>query len=64
MPPIRTFLDAVALVLPATAIAAGPIVMHRDPGCGCCEPQRYRKQARGPHRPRLMPHRDHRRHEF
>jgi hypothetical protein len=23
--------------LPATAMAAADIAMHRDPGCGCCE---------------------------
>jgi hypothetical protein len=37
MPAVRTFLAAVALALPAAAIAATPVVMHRDPGCGCCE---------------------------
>src|SRR3546814_2841294 len=31
-------LAAAALMLSATAAsAAGPIVVHRDPGCGCCE---------------------------
>ncbi|HEX8485326.1 DUF411 domain-containing protein [Sphingomonas sp.] len=34
---IRTYVAALALALPAAAIAAGPIVVHRDPGCGCCE---------------------------
>lgn len=37
MPALRTLLAAAVLALPAAAIAAGPIVMHRDPGCGCCE---------------------------
>lgn len=37
MTPIRTLLGAFALALPAATIAATPIVMHRDPGCGCCE---------------------------
>lgn len=32
---IRAAVLATAAV-PALAIAAGPIVMHRDPGCGCC----------------------------
>lgn len=32
---IRAVVLATAAV-PALAIAAGPIVMHRDPGCGCC----------------------------
>lgn len=26
-----------ALAVPASAIAATPILVHRDPGCGCCE---------------------------
>ena len=25
------------IAIPGTAIAQNPIVMHRDPGCGCCE---------------------------
>jgi hypothetical protein len=33
----RTVIAAAALALPATAIAATPILVHRDPGCGCCE---------------------------
>lgn len=28
---------AIALAIPAAAMAASPIVIHRDPGCGCCE---------------------------
>lgn len=35
-----TFKAALALLavsLPAVGIAAAPIVVHRDPGCGCCE---------------------------
>jgi hypothetical protein len=31
------FALAMALSLIGTAAAAGDIVMHRDPGCGCCE---------------------------
>src|SRR3546814_16954940 len=35
---MRFHLAAAALMLSATAAsAAGPIVVHRDPGCGCCE---------------------------
>lgn len=35
---MRKYLLALALALVATpALAAGDIVMHRDPGCGCCE---------------------------
>ena len=33
---MRKYLLALALVA-APALAAGDIVMHRDPGCGCCE---------------------------
>lgn len=34
----RTLLIGLALLaLPAAAEAAGPILVHRDPGCGCCE---------------------------
>jgi hypothetical protein len=33
---MRKYLLALALVA-APAMAAGGIVMHRDPGCGCCE---------------------------
>jgi len=33
---MRKFLLALALVA-APAMAANDIVMHRDPGCGCCE---------------------------
>src|SRR3546814_2905840 len=35
---MKFHLAAAALMLTATAAsAAGPIVVHRDPGCGCCE---------------------------
>jgi hypothetical protein len=35
---MRKYLLALALALVASpALAAGDIVMHRDPGCGCCE---------------------------
>jgi hypothetical protein len=37
MASIRMVAAALALALPAAAIAASPIVVHRDPGCGCCE---------------------------
>lgn len=33
---MRKYLFALALVA-APVMAAGEIVMHRDPGCGCCE---------------------------
>lgn len=33
---MRKYLLALALYA-APALAAGDIVMHRDPGCGCCE---------------------------
>jgi len=34
---IRTLAAALALAVPVAAMAANPIVVHRDPGCGCCE---------------------------
>jgi hypothetical protein len=34
---IRVLLAAVAFALPASAMAVTPILVHRDPGCGCCE---------------------------
>ena len=34
---IRKVAVALALALPAAAMATGPVVVHRDPGCGCCE---------------------------
>ena len=37
MRPIKAFLTAVALAVPASALAAQQIAVHRDPGCGCCE---------------------------
>ena len=33
----RSIAAVLALALPAAALAATPIVVHRDPGCGCCE---------------------------
>ena len=34
----RTFLAALlALGVPSAAMAAADIIVHRDPGCGCCE---------------------------
>lgn len=35
--PYRVAVAALLMVLPATAMAAADIAMHRDPGCGCCE---------------------------
>ena len=35
--PFRTAIAALLMELPATAMAAADIAMHRDPGCGCCE---------------------------
>lgn len=32
----RNAIVAAAFFLPASAMAANGIVMHRDPGCGCC----------------------------
>ena len=37
MTSMRMIAAALALALPVAAIAATPIVVHRDPGCGCCE---------------------------
>ena len=34
---IKIALAALALGLPATALTAQQIAVHRDPGCGCCE---------------------------
>ncbi len=34
---IRGALAAAAMMLPAAALAASNVAMHRDPGCGCCE---------------------------
>ncbi|MCW4463551.1 DUF411 domain-containing protein [Sphingomonas sp. BT-65] len=34
---IRIVLAALALGLPAAALTAQQIAVHRDPGCGCCE---------------------------
>jgi hypothetical protein len=34
---IRSALAAAAMMMPAAALAANSIAMHRDPGCGCCE---------------------------
>jgi hypothetical protein len=33
----RALAYALAVATPTAAMAAGPIVVHRDPGCGCCE---------------------------
>ena len=34
---IRGAFVAAAMMMPAGALAANSIAMHRDPGCGCCE---------------------------
>jgi hypothetical protein len=34
---IRSALMAAVMMVPAAAVAANSIAMHRDPGCGCCE---------------------------
>jgi hypothetical protein len=34
---IRLIAAALAAAVSATALAAGPVLMHRDPGCPCCE---------------------------
>jgi len=34
---IRSALVAAVMMVPAAAVAANSIAMHRDPGCGCCE---------------------------
>lgn len=40
------FLTALlALGLPAAAIAADAVIVHRDPGCGCCEKWAARVKA-------------------
>lgn len=43
---IRTLFAAIALAVPAAAIASGQIAMHRDPGCGCCEKWAAQVRAR------------------
>lgn len=34
---VRGVVAALLMTIPAAASAAADIVMHRDPGCGCCE---------------------------
>lgn len=34
---VRNAFAAMALAMPAAAVAASDIAVHRDPGCGCCE---------------------------
>ena len=34
---LRLIAAAFAFAVPAAAIAADPVLMHRDPGCPCCE---------------------------
>ncbi len=36
MTSMRFLLAALALGVPAAAVAADTILVHRDPGCGCC----------------------------
>ncbi|QJU60600.1 DUF411 domain-containing protein [Sphingomonas sp. AP4-R1] len=45
---MKTHLPAVLLLLavPAVAFAASDVVVHRDPGCGCCEKWAQAVQAR------------------
>ena len=33
---LRFLAAALALGAPAAGLAAGPVLVHRDPGCGCC----------------------------
>src|SRR3546814_20854204 len=33
----RLFVALLFLAMPGVALAASDIVVHRDPGCGCCE---------------------------
>lgn len=33
---VRFLLTALALAVPASAVAADAVLVHRDPGCGCC----------------------------
>ena len=33
----RAAMAALLMMVPATAMAAADIAMHRDPGCGCCK---------------------------
>ena len=40
----RTAMAALLLGVPATAMAAADITMHRDPGCPCCE--KWAKQVK------------------
>lgn len=35
--PFRAAMAVLLMAIPATAMAAADIAMHRDPGCGCCE---------------------------
>ncbi len=42
---LRTLTVALLLAAPAAAQAAGDIVMHRDPGCGCCSKWAAQVQA-------------------
>ncbi len=37
MTSIKTLAAALALLVPVVATAANPIIVHRDPGCGCFE---------------------------
>jgi hypothetical protein len=34
---LRLIAAAIAFAVPAAAMAADPVLMHRDPGCPCCE---------------------------
>lgn len=37
MKQLRHIAVALALAVPAAALAAGPVMVPREPGCGCCE---------------------------
>lgn len=37
MTKFRLLAAAFVLAVPVAAIAADPVLVHRDPGCGCCE---------------------------
>lgn len=46
MTSIKTLAAALALLVPVIATAANPIIVHRDPGCGCCEKWAQQVKAR------------------
>lgn len=36
MTSLKTFAAILAFIIPASAIGSSQILVHRDPGCGCC----------------------------